>query len=128
MSVTSSAALMATSKPCPMDPSSDDPCSELLAPFAAATSEPSVIAVPTVPVEDLPRVKPPIAVAPHSRSGSAAAVQSTTPATTTDPKPDVPRGINPDGDDPQAGPTKTTPVRVTPGPDVDPAGTAVAPT
>jgi hypothetical protein len=121
---------MASSKPCPMDPSEDDPCAALLAPFAgAAVSEPGAN-VPTVPVEDLPQAKPPLAAVParaHTRATATATSQSASPATTTEPqRQDVPRGINPDIEDSQASPEKPAPVR--PPPDVEPAGTAVAPT
>lgn len=122
-----SPALTASSKPCPMDLSDDDPCAALLAPFAgAAGSESVAVDVPTVPVEDLPRVKPPLAAAPR-RAHATATSQSASPAATTEPqRQDVPRGINPDIEDSQASPEKPAPVRPTP--DVDPAGTAAAPT
>jgi hypothetical protein len=125
--VRTSPVLTASSKPCPMDPSGDDPCAALLAPFAgAAGSEPGAVDVPTVPVEDLPRVKPPLAAAP-AHGHATATSQSASPAATTEPqRQDVPRGINPDVEDSQASPEKPAPVR--PPPDVDPAGTAVAPT
>ncbi len=128
-SVAAPPAMLESSKPCPMEPSADDPCAALLAPFASRDgSEASSIVVPTVPVEDLPRVKPPLAAAgPHVRA--AAATRSTAPATTTEtPGQDAPRGINPNVEDSQASPEKTAPARLSPGPDVDPAGTAVAPT
>jgi hypothetical protein len=120
-------ALTASSKPCPMEPSEDDPCAALLAPFAGvAGGEPGAVDVPTVPVEDLPRVKSPLAVAPQHAHATATS-QSASPATTTEPqRQDVPRGINPNVEDSQASPEKPPPARPTP--DVDPAGTAVAPT
>jgi len=119
---------LTTSKPCPVDPSEDDPCAELLAPFGGPSGgEAAAVSVPTVPVEDLPRVKPPVAVNP--RAHAAPASQSAAPTTTGEqPRQEPPRGINPNVEDSQAGPAKMAPVRVTPGPDVDPAGTAIAPT
>jgi hypothetical protein len=46
--------------PCPVDPGPGDPCdAELLAPFADPPRPP----VPTVSVDALPRVKPPVAIA-----------------------------------------------------------------
>jgi len=51
--------------PCPMDPSGDDPCAELLAPFANQPAPPG--AVPVVRVDDLPKVRP--VVVAYARRG-----------------------------------------------------------
>jgi hypothetical protein len=114
-----------TSTPCPVDPGPGDPCFELLAPFATTALD-----VPTVPVEDLPRVKPP--PPPAVLRARAAVPVSAPPATTTaQDRSEAPHGINPDGDDSQATPVKSGPAPTTPGPDTpgpDPAGTANAPT
>jgi hypothetical protein len=61
--------------PCPVDPAPDDPCAELLAPFMKASTTPDV---PTVALESLPRVKPPVVVARrhHSSHAAPAAVAS----------------------------------------------------
>jgi len=48
--------------PCPVDPSPDDPCAELLAPFLKSSPTPDV---PTVAFESLPRVKPPVVARRH---------------------------------------------------------------
>jgi hypothetical protein len=98
------AAIAPKNAPCPMEPGPGDPCAELLAPFAAN--------VPTVNIEDLPRVKPP-PVAPVvviARRGHAAPAA----APPVDPEREetqaAPRGVNPDQDDPQATPARVAPI------------------
>lgn len=56
---------VATGTPCPVDPAPGDPCAELLAPFLGPAKPP----VPTVSIDALPRVKPPV-IARHHRHGA----------------------------------------------------------
>ncbi|HEX8794609.1 MAG TPA: hypothetical protein VF765_26870 [Polyangiaceae bacterium] len=68
---------LATDAPCPMNPGPGDPCAELLAPFVDPPKPP----VPTVSIEALPRVKPPV-IARHHRHVSPAAAPAPAPAST----------------------------------------------
>jgi hypothetical protein len=56
-------------KPCPMNPGPGDPCADLLAPFL----DPPKPAVPTVSVDALPRVKPPVIARHHHHAAPTAA-------------------------------------------------------
>ena len=111
--IASSEVPVETSRPCPANPGPDDPCSELLAPFGSDGTQAGPVAadVPTVPVEDLPRVKP-APVAPRGRLTPMGAVPATT---TAQERPAPPRDVSPDGDDP-ASPERTAPTRATPDP------------
>lgn len=60
---------LATDVPCPMNPGPGDPCVELLAPFL----EPPKAPVPTVSIDALPRVKPPVIARHHRHVAPAAA-------------------------------------------------------
>jgi len=55
--------------PCPMNPGPGDPCADLLAPFLDPPKPP----VPTVSVEALPRVRPPVMARHHRHVVSAPA-------------------------------------------------------
>jgi hypothetical protein len=106
-------------EPCPVEPSGEDPCAELLAPFAGdpwmAGSSP-----PLVSVDDLPRAKAPapvvVAVARRHPRPAAPAAPAASQAPSEAPSGDdpetaaeTPAGINPETDDPQASPTRVTP-------------------
>lgn len=102
--------------PCPVDPGPGDPCAELLAPFATH--------VPTVSIDDLPRVKPapvapiatvaPVVVVGRRLRGAAAPPQPV--AQEHEDVPATPRGINPDEDDPQSTPARIVPANPPPVP------------
>jgi hypothetical protein len=87
--------------PCPIDPGPDDPCAELLAPFAATTSSVSTVGVPTVSIDDLPKVPlaPPVVIArrrPHSAPATRASTSEDESAESDTPSSGV--GVNPDDD------------------------------
>jgi hypothetical protein len=118
--------LAASNKPCPVDATEDDPCAELLAPFAAA-------APPTVSVDDLPRVLPPPPPAPvvvhRPRVAVNAVAAKAAPSADDDPAPEsAPRGINPDAEDVGATPSRgaSPPPPVAPKPTADPPATETA--
>jgi hypothetical protein len=99
--------------PCPVDPGPDDPCAELLAPFATN--------IPTVSVDDLPTVMPvaPVVVIArrHARGPAPAAPHATSPAPAADESAasePTPAGVNPDEDEPQARPTRVVPTAAPP--------------
>ena len=84
----------------------EDPCAELLAPFAKPVAN-----VPTVSIDDLPKVTPPPVVVAARRRGSPAARLSHAPVASeesADSEP-APAGINPDDDDTQAAPVRPAP-------------------
>jgi hypothetical protein len=56
--------------PCPVDPGPEDPCAELLAPFLKPSPASDV---PTVAIESLPRVKPPVVARRHHPAHAAPA-------------------------------------------------------
>jgi hypothetical protein len=56
--------------PCPVDPGAGDPCADLLAPFRDPPKPP----VPTVSVEALPRVRPPVLARHHHHPAAAPAL------------------------------------------------------
>ncbi len=58
--------------PCPMTPGPGDPCADLLAPFLDPPKPP----VPTVSVDSLPRVRPPVIARRHHHVAPAAAPAS----------------------------------------------------
>ncbi len=113
---TSASAAFATAAknaPCPVDPGPDDPCAELLAPFATS--------IPTVNVDDLPAVAAEPAVLPvaavvvvarrHPRPHAPPPSVTHAPAATeesADTEPATP-GINPDDDDAQTKPARVVP-------------------
>lgn len=68
---------LAVDAPCPMNPGPGDPCADLLAPFV----DPPKAAVPTVSIDALPRVKPPV-IARHHRHVAPAAAPAPAPAAT----------------------------------------------
>lgn len=82
--VASVPALMRSSQsgeaPCPVDPSPDDPCAELLAPFLKTPTP----AIPTIAFEDLPRVKAPVVARRHHASHSAPAAVASADADDSD--------------------------------------------
>jgi hypothetical protein len=72
---------MATDAPCPVDPGPGDPCdAELLAPFL----DPPKPLVPTVSIDSLPRVRPPVIARRHRHVAPAPA------ATAADDSQDLP--------------------------------------
>jgi hypothetical protein len=118
--------LVASNKPCPVDATEDDPCAELLAPFAAA-------APPTVSVDDLPRVQPPPppppVVARRPRVAVNAVASKPVPSADDEPATEsAPRGINPDAEDVGASPSRgaSPPPPVAPKPTSDPPATETA--
>jgi hypothetical protein len=97
--------------PCPVDPGPDDPCAELLAPFAAN--------IPTVRVEDLPAVMPVATVVViarrHARGPAPAATHAPVPAAEESAEAEpTPVGVNPDEDEPRAKPTRAVPAAAPP--------------
>ena len=89
--------------PCPVDPGPGDPCAELLAPFAPD--------VPTVSVDDLPKVQPSPAVAVVARRHARAPAPTGTPPPAAEESAEAeptPVGVNPE-DDPPVRPTKIVP-------------------
>jgi hypothetical protein len=60
---------LAIDAPCPMTPGPGDPCAELLAPFL----DPPKAPVPTVSVDALPRVRPPVIARHHHHVAPTAA-------------------------------------------------------
>lgn len=98
--------------PCPMEPGPGDPCAELLAPFTAS--------VPTVNIEDLPRVKPapvaavaPVVIVSRRARAAAAAPREAKEKEPADPESEetqaAPQGINPDAEDSQTAPARVVP-------------------
>jgi hypothetical protein len=113
----SPAAASMENAPCPVDPGPDDPCAELLAPFAQSTP-----AVPTVSVDDLPKAasddppkvkRHPAVLASRRRAAPAASAAAVPPAEEAADSEPAPAGINPDGDDPPARPTRVAPAPAT---------------
>lgn len=114
--------------PCPVEARPSDPCTALLAPFAhtPATTAPATPEVPTIAVDDLPRVKPaPVAHAGRAAHASlggrrargavaqAAAPREDAPAAEEPDSEETPgQGINPDedSDDSDAPPGRTASV------------------
>jgi len=86
-------AVAARTAPCPVNPGPDDPCAELLAPFA--------LQVPTVSVEDLPRVRP----APPPVAHKPKAAAPTAPSESAEAQEDGPAS----GDDGKSAPAETEP-------------------
>jgi hypothetical protein len=74
---------IAVDAPCPMDPGPGDPCAELLAPFV----DPPKSAVPTVSIEALPRVKPPVIARHHRHFAPAPAPSPVASAPAEEPEP-----------------------------------------
>jgi hypothetical protein len=83
--------------PCPVDPGPDEPCAQLLAPFATS--------IPTVSVEDLPAVAPavmPVATVVvvgrrHARGSAPAVARAPVPAAEESAEAEpTPLGVNPD--------------------------------
>lgn len=95
---------MAIEAPCPMNPGPGDPCAELLAPFV----DPPRPSVPTVSIDALPRVKPPVVVARHRRhvTPAAAAPASSVADAPQDPPADDDSDVDP-AQAPPPGPSET---------------------
>jgi hypothetical protein len=81
--------------PCPMTPAPGDPCAELLAPFLDPPKPP----VPTVSVEALPRVRPPVIARRHHHVAPAAAAP---PAASVAEDPQEPPGRDETDDPPSS--------------------------
>lgn len=77
---------LAIDAPCPVNPGPGDPCADLLAPFLAPPKPP----VPTVSIDALPRVKPPVIARHHRRVAPAGAPVPPPAATAEDDTTDPP--------------------------------------
>lgn len=114
-------------EPCPVNPSPDDPCAALLAPFTndpwtTKGASPSVaMNVPTVSVNDLPRAKSVVALVARRR-GPAVVTRTAPMDTENDDGAADPGGASPYVDDPRSSPTKAAPPA--PSSDEKPAGDA----